>query len=119
MRRNVQNRKKNSIANLIKPNGDRVFIRKYDRPTQTSSGLYLVIDPAKAKLENIGYIVAVGNDIKYPEACRVGVRVSFDNMLEMDMEIEGEEYVVIRESNIVCFFYDKEDDSDEENTGNN
>ena len=102
------NRKKHSIANLIQPNGDRVFIKKIDRETQTSSGLYLGIDPAKAKIENIGVIVAVGNSIEYPEACRVGVRVNFDNMLEMDMKIEDQDYVVVREKNINCFFYDSD-----------
>ena len=102
------NKKKHSIATLIQPNGDRVFIKKLDRDTQTSSGIYLGIDPAKAKVENIGIIVAVGNDVNYTEACKVGVRVSFDNMLEMDMELEGQQYVVIKEKNITCFFYDTE-----------
>lgn len=103
------NKKKHSIANLIQPNGDRVFIKKIDRETQTKSGLiYLAIDPAKSKVENLGIIVAVGNDVKYKEACKVGVRVSFDNMLEMDMEIEGQDYVVVKESNITCFFYDSD-----------
>lgn len=106
------NRKKHSIANLIQPNGDRVFIKKLDRETQTSSGLYLGIDPAKAKVENIGVIVAVGNDVQYKEACKIGVRISFDNMLEMDMKIEDQDYVVIREKNINCFFYDSTGDED-------
>jgi co-chaperonin GroES (HSP10) len=94
---------------LIKPNGDRVFIKKVDRSTQTASGLYLGIDPAKAKVENMGIIVAVGNDVKYTEGCKVGVRVCFDNMLELDMDIKGEEYVIIPENKIVCYFYDKTD----------
>lgn len=106
MRKNVKDKKKHSIANLIQPNGDRVFIKKVDRATQTTTGIYLGIDPAKAKVDNVGVIVAVGNDVKYKEACKVGVRVSFDNMLEMDMNLEGQEYVIIRESSINCFFYD-------------
>lgn len=97
------------MADLVKPNGSRVFIKKMDRPTQTSSGLYLAIDPAKAKVENMGVIIAVGNDIKAKEYCKVGVRVSFDSILEMDMEIEDEEFVVLDEKNIVCFFYDSEE----------
>lgn len=112
MRKNVQNRKKHSIAHLIKPNGDRVFIKKIDRPTQTSSGLYLGIDPAKAKVENVGVIVAVGNDVKFTEACKEGVRCSFDNILEMDMEIAGENYAVISEKNIICYFYDEDGGED-------
>lgn len=110
MRKNVSNKSKQSIAHLIKPNGNRVFIKKMDRPTQSQSGLiYLAIDPAKAQVENMGVIVAVGNDIKYTDGCKVGVRVAFDSVLELDMEIEGDDYVVIREDNISCYFYDEEE----------
>lgn len=109
MRKKELNKKKKSLAELVKPNGNRVFIRKIDRPTQTSSGLYLAIDPAKAKVENMGVIIAVGNDIKAKDYCKVGVKVSFDNILEMDMTIEDEEFVVLSEDNIVCYFYDSEE----------
>jgi co-chaperonin GroES (HSP10) len=106
-------KKKPSIADLIQPNGNRVFIKKLDRPTQTKSGLiYIVNDPAKGSIDNMGIIVAIGNDIEYKEACKVGVRVLFDEVLETSMDIEDEQYVVIRETNIECFFYDSDGGED-------
>lgn len=120
MRKNVESKKKNliekqpkqlvhpqSIAHLIKPNGNRVFIKKYDRETKSSSGkIYLAIDPAKAQIENMGIIVGVGDNIK-DEACRVGVKVAFDSVLEMSINIDGGEYFIIKEDNIFCYFYDQ------------
>ena len=103
-----------SIAHRIKPNGNRVFIKKYDRETKTDSGLiYLAIDPAKKQLENVGLIVAVGDEVK-DEACREGIRVSFDSVLEMSIEIDGSEYFIIKEDNIFCYFYDHTDGGEDE-----
>jgi co-chaperonin GroES (HSP10) len=101
------NKKKISIANLIKPNADRVFIKKIDRATQSKGGIFLGIDPAKAQLDNVGFIVAIGNDIKDKDATRVGVRVAYNDINEMAMKIEEDDYVIIREKDIDCFFYDK------------
>lgn len=98
------------MQDLVKPNGSRVFIKKIDRATQTSSGLYLGIDPSKAKIENMGVILAIGNDILAKEYCKVGVKVCFDEVLEMDLTIEDEDFVVLDEKNIVCYFYDGEPD---------
>jgi len=109
MRKKELNKKKKSLAELVKPNDDRVFIKKIDRQTQTESGLYLVVNPAHAKVENIGVIVAIGSNIKAKEYCKVGVKVSFDNVLEENMTIDGEDYVILAEKNIFCFFYDTEE----------
>jgi co-chaperonin GroES (HSP10) len=73
----------------------------------------MVNDPAKGSIDNMGIIVAIGNDISNKDACKVGVRVLFDEVLEVNMEIEDEQYVVIKESNIECFFYDSDGGEDD------
>lgn len=109
MRKNVLNKNKNSIESSLKPNGDRVFIRKFDKTTVTKSGLILAIDPNKSKVENMGIIVAVGDDAR-DDACKPGVKIAYDNILEMDINHEGKEYSIIKKNDIYCFFYDQEEE---------
>ena len=88
----------------IKPLGDRVLIQADVAEEVTSSGLYIP-DTAKEKPQQ-GTVVAVGpgkveNGTKVDMSVSKGDKVLYGKYAGTDVTIDGEEYLIMRESDIV------------------
>jgi len=88
----------------IKPLGDRVLIQADIAEEVTSSGLYIP-DTAKEKPQQ-GTVVAVGpgkveNGTKVDMSVSEGDKVLYGKYAGTEVTIDGEEYLIMRESDIV------------------
>ena len=90
----------------IKPLADRVVIEPLEAEEKTTGGLY-VPDTAKEKPQ-MGKVVAVGagkvsdsGEIVKPEV-KVGNKVLYAKYSGTDVTFEGEEYLIVRESDILA-----------------
>ena len=88
----------------IKPLGDRVLIQADVAEEVTSSGLYIP-DTAKEKPQQ-GTVVAVGpgkveNGTKVDMSVSKGDKVLYGKYAGTEVTIDGEEYLIMRESEIV------------------
>ena len=94
-----------TVSPKIQPLGDRVVVKALARETVTKSGLVLP-DTAKEKpLE--GEILAVGpgkvldNGKRTTPEVKVGERVLFARYAGTEIKIDGEEYLILRESDVM------------------
>ncbi|MBR9916977.1 co-chaperone GroES [bacterium] len=88
----------------IKPLGDRVLVQADAAEEKTSSGLYIP-DTAKEKPQQ-GTVVAVGagkveNGNKIDMTVKKGDKVLYGKYAGTEVSFEGEEYLIMRESDIV------------------
>ena len=90
----------------IKPLGDRVVIRPAVREETTKSGIVLP-DTAKEKPQE-GEIIAVGtgrlldSGERQPLEVRVGDRAMYAKYAGTEIKLDGEEYLILRESDILA-----------------
>ena len=93
------------MATALRPMGDRVVVKALARETVTRSGIVLP-DTAKEKPQE-GEILAVGpgkvldNGKRTDLEVQVGQRVLFARYAGTEVKIEGEDYLILRESDIV------------------
>ncbi|WP_018127046.1 co-chaperone GroES [Balneola vulgaris] len=88
----------------IKPLGDRVLVKADAAEEVTSSGLYIP-DTAKEKPQQ-GTVVAVGpgkveNGNKIEMSVKEGDKVLYGKYAGTEVSFDGEEYLIMRESDIV------------------
>ena len=90
----------------LTPLGDRVLIKKVEAEGKTSGGIFIP-DTAKEKPQ-IGEVMAVGQG-KYnddgkrtPVDLKVGDKVIFAKYSGSEVKVDGVEYVVIAESDILA-----------------
>lgn len=89
----------------IKPLGDRVVIRPIEAEEKTASGIVLP-DKAKEKPQE-GEVVAVGNGRVLDNGTRlemdvkVGDRVIFSKYAGTEIKLDGEEYLIMRQDDIL------------------
>ena len=88
----------------IKPLGDRVLVQADAAEEVTSSGLYIP-DTAKEKPQQ-GTVVAVGegkveNGNKIAMTVKKGDKVLYGKYAGTEVTLDGEEYLIMRESDIV------------------
>ena len=89
----------------IKPLADRVLIEPAAAETKTSSGLYIP-DTAKEKPQE-GKVIAVGPGAKsedgktIPMDVKVGDRVLFGKWSGTEVKVDGKEYSIMKESDIM------------------
>ena len=95
------------MANLeVKPLADRVVVQPLDESEQMRGGLYIP-DTAKEKPSQ-GKIVAVGPGKISDEGARlemdvsVGDKVLYGKYSGTDVTLDGEEYLILRESDILA-----------------
>lgn len=94
----------------LKPLGDRVVVQPIEREERTSSGIYLP-DTAKEKPQE-GKVVAVGsgrllqNGERTPVSVAVGDRVLFAKYAGTEVKIDGVEYLIMNESEILAVVQD-------------
>ena len=85
----------------IKPLADRVLIEPMESETKTASGIILP-DSAKEKPQK-GTIIAVGTgtaDVKL--TVKKGDIVLYSKYAGTDLQIEGKDYLIMRESDILA-----------------
>lgn len=81
----------------IQPLGDYVVAQKLEAQSKTASGLYL---PGGAQEKpSVVKVVAVGKDAKQ---VKVGDQVIFKGYSETSLKLEGTEYVLIKEEDIIA-----------------
>jgi chaperonin GroES len=83
----------------IKPLSDRVVIEALEAETKTASGLYIP-DSAKEKPQQ-GKVVAVGKGTKdEPMTVKVGDTVLYGKYAGTELKLDGNDYLIMRESDI-------------------
>jgi len=94
-----------TVSPKIQPLGDRVVVKALARETVTKSGLVLP-DTAKEKPQE-GEILAVGpgkvldNGKRTTLEVKVGELVVFARYAGTEIKIDGEEYLILRESDVM------------------
>ena len=85
----------------IKPLADRVLVEPAQAETKTASGI-IIPDTAKEKPQK-GTIVAVGNGTK-DEALtvKVGDSVLYGKYAGTDLKLDGKNYLIMRESDVLA-----------------
>ena len=85
----------------IKPLADRVLIEPVEAETKTASGI-IIPDNAKEKPQK-GNIVAVGNGTKdEPMTVKVGDTVLYGKYAGTELKLEGKDYLIMRESDVLA-----------------
>ncbi|WP_111706644.1 co-chaperone GroES [Lutibacter citreus] len=85
----------------IKPLADRVLVEPLPAETTTASGL-IIPDSAKEKQQK-GTVLAVGNGTKdEPMTVKVGDTVLYGKYAGTEIDVEGTEYLIMRESDILA-----------------
>ncbi len=85
----------------IKPLADRVLVEPAPAETKTASGI-IIPDTAKEKPQK-GTVVAVGNGKKdEPLTVKVGDTVLYSKYGGTDLKLEGVDYLMMRESDILA-----------------
>jgi chaperonin GroES len=99
--KNLLNFKLNIIIMKIKPLADRVLVEPAAAEEKTASGLYIP-DTAKEKPQR-GKVVAVGSGKKdEPMELKVGDEVLYGKYAGTEINIEGTDYMMMRQSDILA-----------------
>ena len=91
---------------MIKPLGDRIVIKVSEGDMKTASGIVLP-DTAKEKPQD-GEVVAVGggkvldNGQKVAPEVKVGDKIIFSKYAGTDIKVDGADYLIVRESDILA-----------------
>jgi chaperonin GroES len=92
--------------NVLKPLGDRVVLKVQKEEEQSIGGI-VIASNAKEK-PTTGEVIAVGNGRildngqRVEPEVKVGQSVVFDKYAGSEVKYEGEEYLVIRENDIIA-----------------
>ena len=90
----------------VKPLQDRVIVKRIEEEETTKGGI-IIPDTAKEKPIE-GEVVAVGggklldNGSKQPLEVKTGDKVLFGKYAGTDIQIEGEEHLIMREDDIIA-----------------
>jgi chaperonin GroES len=83
----------------FKPNEDRVLVEPAEAETKTASGI-IIPDTAKEKPQK-GKVIAVGEGLKdKPVTVKVGDSVLYGKYSGTEINIDGKEYLIMRNSDI-------------------
>ena len=101
--------KKNNTDSKVVPMGDRVLVRPFEESeleSKTASGIIIPETVEKDRPEQ-GEVIAVGegkyeNGEKVPMNIKVGDKVIFSKFGYDEVKIEGEEYYILKEDNILA-----------------
>ena len=93
------------MATTIRPLNDRIIVRRIEEQDQMRGGLYIP-DTAKEKPQE-GKVIAVGNGkllengTRIPIDIRPGDRVLFGKYAGTEIKLDGEEYLILREDDVL------------------
>ena len=91
----------------IRPLHDRVIVRRIEAAEESKVGSIIIPDSAKEKPQQ-GEVVAVGSGAllesgeRAPVAVQAGNRILFGKYGGSDVKIEGEEYLILKEDEILA-----------------
>lgn len=90
----------------VKPLNDRVLVKRLEETQMTKGGIYIP-DTAKEKpiegqIEATGAGKIADNGTRIPLTVKVGDRVLFGKYSGTEIKIEGEEYLMMREDDILA-----------------
>ena len=91
---------------VLRPLADRVVVKPVQAEEKTKGGI-VIPDTAKDKPQE-GEIIAVGpgrvleNGIKLAPEVKVGDRIIYSKYSGSEIKVEGDEYLIIRESDILA-----------------
>lgn len=91
----------------VRPLNDRVLIKRVEDEEQKSKGGIIIPDTAKEKPQK-GQVIAVGkgkvleNGERIPLDVKEGDKVLFGKYAGNEIKIDGEEYLIMREDEILC-----------------
>ena len=94
----------------IRPLHDRIIVERLEEETKTAGGL-IIPDTAKEKPQQ-GKVIAVGKGKKtedgkvLPLDVKVGDKVLFGKYAGTEIKMEGEEYLMMREEDILAVITD-------------
>ncbi|HEX2769001.1 MAG TPA: co-chaperone GroES [Geobacteraceae bacterium] len=89
----------------LRPLQDRILVKRIEEEAKTAGGIYIP-DTAKEK-PVMGQVVSVGNGKKaedgkiIPLDVKAGDRVLFGKYSGSEVKVEGEEYLIMREDDIL------------------
>ena len=85
----------------ITPLADRVLVQAADAETKTASGI-IIPDTAQEKPQK-GSVVAIGKGTKdNPMTIKVGDKVLYGKYAGTELKYEGEDYLIMKESDILA-----------------
>lgn len=90
----------------VKPLADRVLVRLTERRKTTKGGI-VIPDTAKEKPQE-GKVLAIGpgkinnNGKRVPMEVKEGNHIIIDKFAGTEIKIEGEEYIIIRETDVLA-----------------
>ena len=93
------------MATNIRPLHDRVIVRRIEEGEQIRGGI-IIPDSAKEKPQE-GEVIAVGNGKRLedgklvPLDVKVGDRILFGKYSGSDIKLDGEEYMIMREDEVL------------------
>lgn len=91
----------------IRPLHDRIVVKRLEQQDDKTAGGLFIPDSAKEKPQE-GQVVAVGNGKKtedgktIPLDVKVGDRILFGKYSGSDIKLDGEEYMIMREDEILA-----------------
>jgi chaperonin GroES len=94
------------MATTIKPLHDRVILRRLDETSNQTAGGLFIPDSAKEKPQE-GEVIAAGdgkykeNGERQPLDVKAGDRVLFGKYSGSEIKIDGEEFLIMREDEIL------------------
>ncbi|MBL8958315.1 MAG: co-chaperone GroES [Gemmatimonadetes bacterium] len=96
---------KNAAATKIAPLADRVVVKAMEEAETMRGGLYIP-DTAKEKPQQ-GEVVATGpgrfeDGKRVPLDCKVGDKVLYGKYSGTEVTVDGEQYLILRESDILA-----------------
>ncbi|HTG80771.1 MAG TPA: co-chaperone GroES [Geobacteraceae bacterium] len=89
----------------LRPMQDRIIVKRMEEETKTAGGIFIP-ETAKEKPQK-GEVIAVGNGKKtddgkvIPLDVKAGDKVLFGKYAGTEIKIEGEEYLIMREDDIL------------------
>lgn len=90
----------------LRPLQDRILVRRVEEEEKTKGGI-IIPDTAKEK-PGEGKVVSVGNGKvgddgkRIPLEIKKGDRILFGKYSGSDVKIEGDEYLIMREDDVLC-----------------
>lgn len=98
----------------MRPIHDRLIVKRDAPRLQTEGGVY--IPTAGQDSPAVGVVIAAGtgrllkNGVLHPLIVKVGDRVLFSQHAGSDVSIQGEDYLVLRENEVLATIYEGEKD---------
>ena len=102
----------NLVIMTIKPTGDRVLIKPIRKVEEITKLGIILPDTAEKEKPERGEVIALGEGIRLedgrviPFSLKVGDKVLFKMFVPDEFKENGEEYLIIREANVLAVLVD-------------